>query len=387
MSDRTPRDFIRDIVHDDLDSGKHAGIVTRFPPEPNGYLHMGHAMSICLNFGVAAETGGRTYLRYDDTNPGREDREYVAAIEDDVRWLGFDWETRLTHASDYFEALYDAAVRLIEMGSAYVDSLSTDEIREYRGTLTEPGRDSPYRQRSIAQNLDLFRRMRAGEFADGQQVLRAKIDMASPNMNLRDPTLYRIRHLEHQQTGGRWCIYPLYDFAHTLSDAFEGITHSLCTLEFEDHRPLYDWFLDRLEPPHRPRQIEFSRLNLAYAITSKRKLKAMIDDGVVRGWDDPRLPTIAGMRRRGYPPAALRDFVTRAGVTKKDKLVELGLLENSVRDALGDTAPRRMGVLRPLKLVLTNYPENRVETLSVMNHPHDPSLGERGVPFSRAISM
>ena len=385
MSDRTPRDFIRDIVHDDLDSGKHAGIVTRFPPEPNGYLHMGHAMSICLNFGVAAETGGRTYLRYDDTNPGREDREYVAAIEDDVRWLGFDWETRLTHASDYFEALYDAAVRLIEMGSAYVDSLSAAEIREYRGTLTEPGRDSPYRQRSIAQNLDLFRRMRAGEFADGQQVLRAKIDMASPNMNLRDPTLYRIRHLEHQQTGGRWCIYPLYDFAHTLSDAFEGITHSLCTLEFEDHRPLYDWFLDRLEPPHRPRQIEFSRLNLAYAITSKRKLKAMIDDGVVRGWDDPRLPTIAGMRRRGYPPAALRDFVARAGVTKKDKLVELGMLENSVRDALGDTAPRRMGVLRPLKLVLTNYPENRVETLPVMNHPHDLSLGERGVPFSREL--
>ena len=385
MSDRTPRDFIRDIVHDDLDSGKHAGIVTRFPPEPNGYLHMGHAMSICLNFGVAAETGGRTYLRYDDTNPGREDREYVAAIEDDVRWLGFDWETRLTHASDYFEALYDAAVRLIEMGSAYVDSLSTDEIREYRGTLTEPGRDSPYRQRSIAQNLDLFRRMRAGEFADGQQVLRAKIDMASPNMNLRDPTLYRIRHLEHQQTGGRWCIYPLYDFAHTLSDAFEGITHSLCTLEFEDHRPLYNWFLDRLEPPHRPRQIEFSRLNLAYAVTSKRKLKAMIDDGVVRGWDDPRLPTIAGMRRRGYPPAALRDFVTRAGVTKKDKLVELGMLENSVRDALDDTAPRRMGVLRPLKLVLTNYPQNRVETLSVMNHPHDPSRGERGVPFSREL--
>ena len=385
MSDRAPRDFIRDIIHDDLESGKHAGIVTRFPPEPNGYLHMGHAMSICLNFGVAAETGGRTYLRYDDTNPGREDREYVAAIEDDVRWLGFDWETRLTHASDYFEALYDAAVRLIEMGSAYVDSLSTDEIREYRGTLTEPGRDSPYRQRCVAQNLDLFRRMRAGEFADGQQVLRAKIDMASPNMNLRDPTLYRIRHLEHQQTGGRWCIYPLYDFAHALSDAFEGITHSLCTLEFEDHRPLYNWFLDRLEPPHRPRQIEFSRLNLAYTITSKRKLKAMIDDGVVRGWDDPRLPTIAGMRRRGYPPAALRDFVTRAGVTKKDKLVELGMLENSVRDVLGGAAPRRMGVLRPLKLVLTNYPEHRVETLSVMNHPHDPSLGERGVPFSREL--
>ena len=385
MSDRTPRDFIRDIIHDDLESGKHAGIVTRFPPEPNGYLHMGHAMSICLNFGVAAQTGGRTYLRYDDTNPGKEAREYVDAIERDVRWLGFDWETRLTHASDYFEALYDAAVRLIEMGSAYVDSLSTDEIRAYRGTLTEPGRDSPYRDRRVEQNLDLFRRMRAGEFEDGQHVLRAKIDMASPNMNLRDPTLYRIRHLEHQQTGSRWCIYPLYDFAHTLSDAFEGITHSLCTLEFEDHRPLYNWFLDRLEPPHRPRQIEFSRLNLAYTITSKRKLKALIDDGVVRGWDDPRLPTIAGMRRRGYPPAALRDFVTRAGVTKKDKLVELGMLENSVREVLGDTAPRRMGVLRPLRLVLTNYPENRIETLSVMNHPHDPSLGERDVPFSREL--
>ena len=385
MSDTAPRDFIRDIIHDDLQSGKHAGIVTRFPPEPNGYLHMGHAMSICLNFGVAAETGGRTYLRYDDTNPGKEDQEYVDAIERDVRWLGFDWETRLTHASDYFEALYDAAVRLVEMGAAYVDSLSADEIREYRGTLTEPGRDSPYRNRSVEENLELFRGMREGEFEDGQHVLRAKIDMASPNMNLRDPTLYRIRHLEHQQTGDRWCIYPMYDFAHTLSDAFEGITHSLCTLEFEDHRPLYDWLLDKLEPPHRPRQIEFSRLNVAYTITSKRKLKALIDDGVVSGWDDPRMPTIAGMRRRGYPPAALRDFVTRAGVTKKDKLVELGMLENSVREELGDTAPRRMGVLRPLKLVLTNYPEDRTETMSAMNHPNDPSLGERGVPFSREL--
>ncbi len=385
MSDSAPRDFIRDIIHDDLESGKHTRIVTRFPPEPNGYLHMGHAMSICLNFGVAAETGGRTYLRYDDTNPGKEDQEYVDAIERDVRWLGFDWETRLTHASDYFAALYDAATRLIEIGAAYVDSLSADEIREYRGTLTEPGRDSPYRERSVEENLELFRGMREGEFEDGQHVLRAKIDMASPNMNLRDPTLYRIRHLAHQQTGNDWCIYPMYDFAHTLSDAFEGITHSLCTLEFEDHRPLYNWLLDKLEPPHRPRQIEFSRLNVAYTITSKRKLKALIDDGVVSGWDDPRMPTIAGMRRRGYPPAALRDFVTRAGVTKKDKLVELGMLENSVREVLGATAPRRMAVLRPLKLVLTNYPEDRTEMMSAMNHPNDPSMGERDVPFGREL--
>ncbi len=385
MSDAAPRDFIRDIIHDDLESGKHAEIVTRFPPEPNGYLHMGHAMSICLNFGVAAETGGRTYLRYDDTNPGKEDQEYVDAIERDVRWLGFDWESRLTHASDYFEALYEAAIRLIEMGAAYVDSLSADEIREYRGTLTEPGRDSPYRDRSVEENLDLFRRMRAGEFEDGRHVLRARIDMASPNMNLRDPALYRIRHLTHQQTGDSWCIYPMYDFAHTLSDAFEDITHSLCTLEFEDHRPLYDWILDKLKPPSRPRQIEFSRLNVAYTITSKRKLKALIDDGVVTGWDDPRMPTIAGMRRRGYPPAALRDFVTRAGVTKKDKLVELGMLENSVREVLGATAPRRMGVLRPLKLVLTNYPEDQSETVSAMNHPNDPSMGEREVPFAREL--
>lgn len=385
MNDTAPRDFIRDIIRDDLASGKHAEIVTRFPPEPNGYLHMGHAMSICLNFGVAAETGGRTYLRYDDTNPGKEDQEYVDAIERDVRWLGFDWETRLTHASDYFERLYEAAVRLIEMDCAYVDSLSADEIRDYRGTLTEPGRNSPYRNRSVEENLDLFRRMRAGEFEDGQHVLRAKIDMASPNMNLRDPTLYRIRHLEHQQTGDAWCIYPMYDFAHTLSDAFEAITHSLCTLEFEDHRPLYNWLLDKVEPPHRPRQIEFSRLNVAYTVTSKRKLKALIDDGIVSGWDDPRMPTIAGMRRRGYPPAALRDFVIRAGVTKKDKLVELGMLENSVREVLGDTAPRRMGVLRPLKLVLTNYLEDRVETMSAMNHPNDPSMGEREVPFGREL--
>jgi len=385
MSQEPPRDFIRDIIHTDLESGKHAEIVTRFPPEPNGYLHMGHVMSICLNFGVAAETGGRTFLRYDDTNPGKEDEEFVRAIERDVRWLGFDWQSRLTHASDYFETLYDAAVHLIEKGLAYVDSLSAEDIRRYRGTLTEAGTDSPYRERSVAENLDLFRRMRAGEFADGEHVLRAKIDMTSPNMNLRDPTLYRIRHIDHQRTGDAWCIYPMYDFAHTLSDAYEGITHSLCTLEFEDHRPLYDWLLDQVQPESRPRQIEFSRLNVAYSVTSKRKLKALIDEGIVNGWDDPRMPTIAGMRRRGYPPAALRDFVQRAGVTKKDKLIEMGMLENSVREALGDAAPRRMGVLRPLKIVLTNYPADRTETVTAMNHPNRPDMGQRDVPFSREL--
>jgi len=378
----TPRDFIRQIIHDDLTSGKHAEIVTRFPPEPNGYLHIGHVMSICLNFGVAEETGGRTYLRYDDTNPHKEDEEFVDAIERDVHWLGFDWGNRLTHASDYFGQIYGAAETLIGNGLAYVDSLDADGIREYRGTLTEPGRNSPWRDRSIEENLDLFRRMRAGEFADGEHVLRAKIDMASPNMNLRDPTLYRIRHVTHQHTGDEWCIYPMYDFAHTLSDAYENITHSLCTLEFEDHRPLYDWFLDQLQPPHRPRQIEFSRLNLAYTITSKRKLAALIDKGVVSGWDDPRMPTIAGMRRRGYPAAALRDFVRRGGVTKKDKLIEMGVLENSVREVLDDTAERRMAVLRPLRVVLTNYPADESETVSAMNHPNHPEMGTRDVPFS-----
>ncbi len=385
MSDATPRDFIRQIIYDDLESGKHDRIVTRFPPEPNGYLHIGHVMSVCLNFGVAAETGGVTFLRFDDTNPGKEEKEYVDAIKADVRWLGFDWADRLTHASDYFDSLYDAAEALINKGLAYVDSLSADEIRDYRGTLTEPGRDSPYRDRGVDENLDLFRRMRAGEFGDGELVLRAKIDMASPNMNLRDPTLYRIRHTRHQNTGDRWCIYPMYDFAHTMSDAFEAITHSLCTLEFEDHRPLYDWFLDVLEPEHRPRQIEFSRLNLAYTVTSKRKLNALIADGVVSGWDDPRMPTIAGMRRRGYPAAALRDFVTRAGVTKKDKLIEMGMLENCVRESLGDSAERRMAVLRPLKVVLTNYPEDRVESMTAMNHPNDPDRGTRDVPFAREL--
>ena len=385
MSDAPGRDFIRQIIFEDLESGKHSEIVTRFPPEPNGYLHIGHVMSICLNFGVGEENNGRTYLRYDDTNPGKEKEEYVRAIERDVHWLGFDWGDRLTHASDYFDRLYESAEQLIEMGLAYVDDLSAEEIRAYRGTLTEPGRDSPYRDRSAEENLDLFRRMRAGEFAEGAHVLRAKIDMSSPNMNMRDPALYRIRHVSHQRSGDKWCIYPMYDFAHGLSDAFEGITHSLCTLEFEDHRPLYDWFLDQLKPEHRPRQIEFSRLNLAYTITSKRKLNQLIENRVVSGWDDPRMPTIAGMRRRGYPAAALRDFVKRAGVTKKDKLIEMGALENCVREALGDSAERRMAVLRPLKVTLTDYPEDRVEMMEAKNHPNDPAMGTREIPFSREL--
>ncbi len=385
MNDTEPRDFIRKIIYDDLESGKHDEIVTRFPPEPNGYLHIGHVMAICLDFGVAEETGGRTFLRLDDTNPGKESPEFVQAIKDDVHWLGFDWGDRLTHASDYFDRLYESAVTLIEKGVAYVDSLSADEIREYRGTLTEPGRNSPFRDRSVEENLGLFRRMYEGEFADGEHVLRAKIDMASPNMNLRDPAIYRIRHIPHQNAGDKWCIYPMYDYAHGLSDAYEGITHSLCTLEFEDHRPLYDWFLDQLNPPHRPRQIEFSRLNLAYTITSKRKLKALVDEGVVSGWDDPRMPTISGMRRRGYPPAALREFVKRAGVTKKDKLIEMGALETCVRDVLGDSAPRRMAVLKPLKVVLTNYPADQVEMMEAMNHPANPDFGTRELPFSREL--
>ena len=385
MNDMEPRDFIRKIIYDDLESGKHDEIVTRFPPEPNGYLHIGHVMAICLDFGVAEETGGRTFLRLDDTNPGKESPEYVQAIKDDVHWLGFDWGDRLTHASDYFDRLHESAIELIRMGVAYVDSLSADEIREYRGTLTEPGRNSPYRDRSVDENLDLFRRMYEGEFADGEHVLRAKIDMASPNMNMRDPAIYRIRHIPHQNAGDKWCIYPMYDYAHGLSDAYEGITHSLCTLEFEDHRPLYDWFLDQLEPEHRPRQIEFSRLNLAYTITSKRKLKMLVDEGIVSGWDDPRMPTISGMRRRGYPPAALREFVRRAGVTKKDKLIEMGALETCVRDVLGEQAPRRMAVLKPLKVVLTNYPEGQVEHMEAMNHPANPDFGTRQLPFSREL--
>lgn len=385
MSDNEPIDFIRQIIADDLASGKHDAIATRFPPEPNGYLHIGHAKSICLNFGVAEENGGRTFLRFDDTNPGKESEAYVEAIKRDVSWLGFDWDDRLTHASDYFDQLFEAAIKLIEMGKAYVDSLSAEEIREYRGTLTEPGQDSPYRDRSVEENLDLFKRMQAGEFEDGAHVLRAKIDMASPNINMRDPALYRIRHIAHQNTGDKWNIYPMYDFAHGLSDAFEGITHSLCTLEFQDHRPLYDWLLDQLEPQNRPRQIEFSRLNLAYALTSKRKLNVLVEESVVSGWDDPRLATLAGMRRRGYPPAALRDFIGRVGITKKENLIEMGVLENSVRENLGEAAERRMAVTRPLKVVLTNYPEDQVEMMTALNHPGREELGTRELPFSREL--
>lgn len=386
MNDSQPRDFIRQIIDEDIASGKHGGeVVTRFPPEPNGYLHIGHAKSICLNFGVAAEYSGRTFLRFDDTNPGKESEEYVRAIKDDVRWLGFDWEDRLSHASDYFDQLYEAAETLICKGKAYVDSLTAEQIREHRGTLTEAGRDSPWRNRSIEENLDLFRRMRAGEFADGVHVLRAKIDMASPNINLRDPTLYRIRHVPHQHTGDKWCIYPMYDFAHGLSDAFEGITHSLCTLEFEDHRPLYDWFLDQLDPPHRPRQYEFSRLNLAFALTSKRKLNLLVSEGIVSGWDDPRLATLAGMRRRGYPPAAIRDFCRRIGVTKKENMIEMALLENCIREDLDAAAERRMAVVHPLKVTLTNFEAGRTEMLAAQNHPNHPELGSREMPLTREI--
>ncbi len=380
------KDFIRHIIADDNATGKHDGrVTTRFPPEPNGYLHIGHAKSICLNFGIAAENNGQCYLRFDDTNPAKEEQLFVDAIMEDVRWLGFDWSDRLTHASDYFEVFYDCAVRLIKGNKAYVDSLDAEEIRRFRGTLTEPGENSPYRDRSVEENLDLFSRMRGGEFADGEHLLRAKIDMASPNMNLRDPALYRIRRVTHQRAGDAWCIYPMYDFAHPVSDALEAITHSLCTLEFQDHRPLYDWLLDQLELPHRPRQIEFSRLNLAFTITSKRKLAALIETRSVAGWDDPRLPTIAGMRRRGYPPAALRDFCKRVGVTKKDKLIEMGLLENSIREDLNEHASRAMAVLDPLKVVLTNYPEGQTEGMTAANHPNRPELGEREIPFAREL--
>ena len=382
----TKKDFIRQIVSEDVASGKHGGsVVTRFPPEPNGYLHIGHAKSIWLNFGVAEEYGGRTYLRFDDTNPGKERQEYVAAIKDDVRWLGYQWGDRLTHASDYFDRLYGAAERLIELGKAYVDSLDAEQIRDYRGTLTSPGRNSPYRDRSVAENLDLFRRMRDGEFRDGQHVLRARIDMSSPNINMRDPTLYRIRHVSHQRTGDKWCIYPLYDFGHGLSDAFEGVTHSLCTLEFEDHRPLYNWLLEQLQQAHRPRQIEFSRLSLAYTVTSKRKLSRLVEERIVEGWDDPRMPTLAGMRRRGYPAAALRDFCGRIGVTKKENVIEMSLLENCVRENLDREAPRRMAVIRPLKVVLTNYPNGETEEMTAANHPNRPELGARPLPFGREI--
>jgi len=379
-------DFIRQIVASDVAAGKNGGRVqTRFPPEPNGYLHIGHAKAICIDFGIAEEFGGTCYLRFDDTNPGKEDVEYVEAIKRDVRWLGFDWGDRLTHASDYFPQLYEFAVQLIKDGKAYVDHLSPEQIREYRGTLTEPGRNSPYRDRSVEENLELFERMRRGEFEEGECVLRAKIDMASPNINLRDPTLYRIRKIPHQRTGTEWCIYPMYDFAHTLSDALEGTTHSLCSLEFEDHRPLYEWFLDNLPVPNRPKQIEFSRLNLAYTQMSKRRLRQLVEEGHVEGWDDPRMPTLSGFRRRGYTPEAIRDFIARIGVTKKEKVIELGLLESSIRDDLNVRAERRFAVLDPVKVTLVNYPDDEVEWLEAANHPNRPELGTRRVPFSREL--
>jgi glutaminyl-tRNA synthetase len=380
-----PIDFIRAIVDEDLATGKHHGrVATRFPPEPNGYLHIGHAKSICLNFGIAAEQGGTCNLRFDDTNPTKEDVEYVEAIKEDVTWLGFKWD-ELLFASDYFEQLYAFAVELIRRDLAYVDSLPWEEIRRYRGTLTEPGRNSPYRDRPIDESLDLFARMRAGGCADGTHVLRAKIDMASPNLNMRDPTLYRIRHATHHRTGDAWCIYPMYDFAHPLSDALERITHSLCTLEFEDHRPLYDWLVGNLIDTDRPRQIEFARLNLNYTVMSKRKLLQLVEQQLVSGWDDPRMPTISGLRRRGHTPESIRDFCSRIGVAKKENVIDVAQLEHSVREDLNRRAPRVMAVLRPLKVVLTNYPEGQVEEVEVINNPEDPSAGTRRVPFSREL--
>jgi glutaminyl-tRNA synthetase len=403
-SDAAPArtDFIRQIVRDDLASGKHDAIRTRFPPEPNGYLHIGHAKAICLDFGIAAEFGGDCNLRLDDTNPAKEDPEYVRAIQDDVRWLGFEWHD-LRHASDYFEVFHLAAQKLIRQGDAYVDDLTAEQVREYRGTLTEPGRPSPFRDRSVEENLELFRRMRKGEFADGTRTLRAKIDMASGNINLRDPALYRIKHVEHQNTGNAWPIYPMYDFAHSLSDAIEGITHSLCTLEFEDHRPLYDWCVDKvdlantpelLEPllakglpneASKPRQIEFSRLNFNYLVMSKRKLMALVQDGLVDGWDDPRMPTLQGIRRRGYTPGALKLMVERVGISKQNSLLDLSILEGALRDDLDSTAQRRMAVIDPLRLVLTNLPEGHAEALTFSNHPKDEAAGTRVVPFSREL--
>ncbi|NNC65247.1 MAG: glutamine--tRNA ligase/YqeY domain fusion protein [Gammaproteobacteria bacterium] len=378
-------DFIRQIIAADVANGKNGGRVqTRFPPEPNGHLHIGHAKAICISFEIAKEFGGTCFLRFDDTNPEKEDMEFVKAIENDVRWLGYEW-SELRHASDYFPRLYELAVNLIEQGKAYVDSLSAEEIRAFRGTLTEPGRESPDRNRSIEENLDLFERMKNGEFDEGQYVLRAKIDMAAPNMNLRDPTLYRVRKVSHQRTGDQWCIYPMYDFAHTLSDALEGTTHSLCSLEFEDHRPLYDWLIEQLPVPHCPQQIEFSRLNLMFTVMSKRKLKRLVDDGHVEGWDDPRMPTLSGMRRRGYTPAAIREFISRVGISKSYQVIELGALETCVREDLNEHAQRRFAVLKPLKVVIENYPEGEEEHMEAANHPNRPELGSRLVPFSREI--
>ena len=379
--------FIRQIVSADRQAGKNGSrVVTRFPPEPNGYLHIGHAKSICLNFGIAQEFGGTCHLRFDDTNPHKENHEYVEAIREDVRWLGFDWGEHEYYASDYFDQLYELACGLIRDGKAYVCDLSAEETREYRGTLTAPGRNSPYRDRGMEENLDLFARMRAGEFPDGMRVLRARIDMASPNMNLRDPTLYRIRHgVIHHQTGEAWCIYPMYDYTHPISDALEGISHSICTLEFEDHRPLYDWVLDHVAVSCHPRQIEFSRLNLEYTVMSKRRLTSLVEEGFAEGWDDPRMPTISGLRRRGYTAAAIRDFCERIGVTKADNIVEMGVLENCIREDLNARAPRRMAVLHPLKVVIENYPADQVEQLEAPNHPQDESMGCRRIPFSREL--
>jgi glutaminyl-tRNA synthetase len=382
---QAPANFIRHIIADDLKTNKHNGkVATRFPPEPNGYLHIGHAKSICLNFGIAAENNGTCNLRFDDTNPEKESIEYMESIERDVQWLGFAW-SGLYHASDYFEQLYQYAEQLIKQGQAYVDSLSAEEIRAYRGTLTEPGKPSPDRNRSIEENLDLFRRMRAGEFADGQYVLRAKIDMASPNINMRDPTIYRIRRVHHHRTGDTWCIYPMYDYTHCISDALEGITHSLCTLEFEDHRPLYDWVLEQLNTPCHPQQIEFARLQLEYTIVSKRKLNQLVTEKHVNGWDDPRMPTIAGLRRAGVTPKAIRDFCERIGLTKQNSWIEMSVLEYCIREDLNENSPRAMAVLNPLRLVIDNYPDDKTEQLIISNHPQKPELGNRDVPFSKAI--
>lgn len=383
-SNHQPTNFIQNIINEDLKNNK-CRVQTRFPPEPNGYLHIGHAKSICLNFGLAAKNGGLCNLRFDDTNPNAEDVEYVESIKKDVKWLGFDWEDRLFYASDYFEQLYDFAVQLIKAGKAYVCDLSTEEIKEYRGTLTEPGKESPYRNRSVEENLELFTRMRAGEFEDGSRVLRAKIDMASPNLNMRDPVLYRILHAHHHRTGDKWCIYPMYDFAHPLSDAIEGVTHSICTLEFEDHRPLYNWILENVDVECKPKQIEFARLNLTHTVMSKRKLRELVEKGYVDGWDDPRMPTISGLRRRGYTPEAIRDFCERIGVAKSYSVVDLALLEHCVREDLNSKVPRVMAVLRPLRVVIENYPEDQVEELEAENNPENPNMGSRKIPFSRVL--
>jgi glutaminyl-tRNA synthetase len=381
-----PLDFIREIVAADLASGKHASTVTRFPPEPNGYLHIGHAKSICLNFGISIENeGGVCHLRFDDTNPAKEDVEYVDSIKEDVQWLGFDWGKNIYFASDYFEKLYGFAVELIQSGKAFVCELTLDEIAGHRGTPTKPGTNSPYRDRSPGENLELFQRMRDGEFADGTRVLRAKIDMASPNLHMRDPVLYRIRKTLHHRTGNKWCLYPMYDFTHCLSDSIEGITHSLCTLEFEVHRPLYDWVLDNVAIDSRPRQIEFARLSLTYTVLSKRKLLTLVEEGRVNGWDDPRMPTVSGLRRRGYTPASIRSFCKTIGITKFNSLTDVALLEHSIRQDLNDTTPRRMAVLRPLKVVITNFDEDKIEELEAANHPKDPEAGTRSVPFTREI--